>query len=271
VNPREIAAVAAVTMVKDEADIIEATVAHMLTQVDYVVVADNLSTDGTRDILDRLAVQHPHLLVVDDPEVAYEQSRKMTGLANLAHDDVGADWVVAFDADEIWYSPFHDRVADHLATVADQWLVMPARVYDHVATRLDDPDDPDPTSRLGYRRNVSLPMHKVACRWRADLTIEMGNHGARYHGGATVHEAQLVVRHFPYRSVEQVIRKVRNGAAAYAASTLPDQYGAHWRQWGMQSDEWIAAAFHEWYYSRTPNNPTSDLIFDPAPVQRPTS
>ena len=45
---------AAVTMVRDEADIIETTVRHMLTQVDVVIVADNRSVDGTREILDSL-------------------------------------------------------------------------------------------------------------------------------------------------------------------------------------------------------------------------
>ena len=54
---------AAVTMVRDEADIIETTVRHMLTQVDVVIVADNRSVDGTREIVEQLPV---HLL--DDPE-----------------------------------------------------------------------------------------------------------------------------------------------------------------------------------------------------------
>lgn len=267
--------VAAVTMVKDEADIIEATLTHMLTQADYVLVADNMSTDGTSEILDRLQARHRQLLVIADVEVAYEQSAKMTRLATCAHNEWGVDWIVPFDADEIWYSPFHDRVADHLAELADQWLAMAATLYDHVATRLDDDDDDDPTSRMGYRRIEPLPLPKVACRWRPDLTIEMGNHGVRFDGGATIHEPQLVVRHFPYRSPEQLVRKVRNGAAAYAASSLPEQYGVHWRQWGQildqSGEEAIHDLFYTWYYSMSPNRVASGLIFDPAPVDRQVS
>ena len=46
--------VVAVTMVRDEEDVIRSTVAHMLDEVDAVIVADNLSTDRTREILDDL-------------------------------------------------------------------------------------------------------------------------------------------------------------------------------------------------------------------------
>jgi len=107
---------AAVTMVRDEADIVEATVRHMLTQVDVVIVADNRSVDGTREILEGLPV---HLL--NDPERGYYQSEKMARLAHMARVEHGADWVVPFDADEWWYSP-HGRIGDVLEGI-DAWPI----------------------------------------------------------------------------------------------------------------------------------------------------
>ena len=266
----------AVTMVKDEADVIGFTVRHMLAEVDRVLVADNLSTDGTRDVLDELAASSAgRLVVVDDPDPRYHQSAKMTALALRARLDMGAEWVVPFDADEWWYSPF-GRIADVLAGVAPQWLIAPAQLFDHVATAEDDLDELDPIRRLGFRRRNRNPLPKVACRWREDLTIEQGNHDATYAGGGTRFAEHLVVRHFPYRSIEQLVRKVRNGAAAYRATDLPEHFGAHWRQWGdlldQRGEEAIAELFRTWYWRDRPREPIElggtwepSLLFDPAP------
>src|SRR4051812_46619587 len=93
-------------MVKDEADVIEGTIRHMADEVDQLLVADNGSTDGTRDILVKLALEL-QFTVVDDPDPGYEQSRKMSALAELAASH-GATWIVPFDADELWLA--EDRI-----------------------------------------------------------------------------------------------------------------------------------------------------------------
>ena len=267
--------VVAVAMVKDESDVIVATVSNMLRQCDAVLVADNGSTDGTRELLAELALGND-LTVVDDPEPAYFQSRKMTGLAHRAHAELGAEWIVPFDADEVWYSPFAPTIAAALEPISAQWLVVPARLFDHVATGID-PDVADPVARIQWRRPEEAPLRKVAARWREDLVIEQGNHGAWYTGGPTITDPLLVVRHFPYRSVEQLVRKVRNGAAAYAAAgpELSTELGAHWRQWGRMLDELgeeaIGELFRRWYWRRNPRNRVEiegerqpPLVHDPA-------
>lgn len=250
-----------IAMVKDEADIIEHTVTKMLAQVDEVIVADNLSTDGTRDILDSLPI-----IVVDDEEPGYLQSRKMTRLAHLAAEK-GATWVVPFDADEVFYAPFHERVADLLEELAPRWFTAETKSYDHIATALD-PSDPNPLVRLGWRRREPLPLGKVACRIRPDLVIEQGNHSASYSGGATKFTDHLVIRHFPYRSPQQFVRKVRNGAAAYRATDLPQDLGAHWRGYGdildAQGEEAVESIFTQWFFSADPRWDES-LIYDPCP------
>lgn len=249
-----------ICMAKDESDIIKATVEHMLTQVDAVIVSDNGSTDGTRDILSSLPIT-----LIDDPEVGYYQSKKMTDLAKVARNQ-GAEWIVPFDSDEIWYSPF-GTIKDVLSNIAPQWLVASAAMYDHVSSSEDDMGELNPIKRIGWRRRDPGFLPKVACRWREDLVIQQGNHGATYDGGSTVQDGLLVIRHFPYRSPEQFCNKARNGLAAYEATDLPESAGAHWRGYGAilrNSGEEVLKeeVYRTWFYLKSPRE-DSTVILDP--------
>jgi len=242
-----------ITMVRDEADIIGATVVNMLHQVDHVLVADNLSRDTTRRILDTLAQRYPgRLHIVTDSDPGYYQSRKMTNLAKVAR-IAGADWVVPFDADEWWCSRW-GTVAEVLHGLEAEYGIVTAELVDHMATSVD-PKIGNPIVRLPWRRVKPLDFPKVACRTSEHLVIDQGNHWARYPGGlpvAATPNPHLVVHHYPYRSLEQFIRKVRNGADAYAATDLPEAIGKHWRSWGEMSDDTLRDIYQTWYFVPDP-------------------
>lgn len=262
--------VAAVSMVKDEQDIVEATIRRMARHVDFLIVADNGSTDGTRETLDRLALELP-LEVVEDPEPGYFQSEKMTRLAMRAADR-DAEWVIPFDADEVWLPRTGGSIASLLRCLPANVLMAEAVLFDHVATGIDPPET-DPLKRMGWRRAEAAPLRKVAVRPVAGLTIHQGNHGGTFAGvrHPPAVTTALEVRHYPYRSVGQMISKARNGAAAYAATDLPDHVGAHWRGYGRLSDEEIGDVFRRYFWRADPaqnlrldGERQSPLVFDPA-------
>ena len=249
--------VVAISIVKNAADIIAPIVAHMATQVDYVRIVDNGSTDGTRELLETLPCD-----VDDDPDPAWYQGRRMTTLAHMARYDYAADWVVPFDSDEWWMSPF--------GTVAEQCeqatsaSVLSAAIYDHVPTGAD-PLGEDLTRSIGWRRREPCPLVKVAAVASPELTIWDGNHGAdfgRFHPRSL--GSRLIVRHFPYRSADQFITKARMGAAALAATSLPESVGKHWRDYGRLTDEQLVEVFTTHFYADDPTV-RDDLIFDPCP------
>mgnify|MGYP000876471432 CR=1 FL=1 len=256
-----------IARVKDELDVIESTVRRMLEQVDRVLVVDNASTDGTRELLRELSLGapslFPDLVVLDDPDVAYYQSERMTELAADAARR-GASWVVPFDADEVWRATDGRRIADVLAELPSNVALANARLYDHVATGDDDELELDPVARMRYRRLERGALPKCAVRVAAPVVIEQGNHGAHYPADAV--DGLLEVRHYPYRSVEQFVSKARNGAAAYAATTLPETTGQHWRDYGRLLDAGgpaaIEAVFREHFYSPDPGRDRG-LILDP--------
>lgn len=246
--------ICAVMMVRDESDIVGHTIDHLLAEgVDHVLVADNLSADATPNILARFPSDA--VTVVADDEPGYYQDRKMTGLARRAHDDLGAEWVLPCDADEVFYRP-HGTLAEFFA--ATSLDVVEATGWDHVATDDDDPLEVSPLRRITNRRLRPQRLAKVAFRFHPDAWIDFGNHDVFNHPGTR--GPGLLYRHFQYRSFEQLCSKLRNGAAAYAATDLHPTYGTHWREADGMTD---ADLWRKW--RRLCEEP--GLIDDPAPVR----
>ena len=277
--------VCAVAMVRDEQDVIRYWVEHTATQVDALIVADNLSTDGTRELLDELADDYP-LTVVDDPEPGYFQSEKMSVLAAQAL-AAGHTWAVAMDADEHWSCGDYTRpIRDFLDGLAPDIRVVTADLFNHIPTALDPPSTarhpltdealpsvPNPFERIGWRKRECAPLPKVCARLCDGLLIRQGNHASWMPGPMPVCGG-LVVRHYSWRSREQYAHKIEVGARAYAATDLPEGVGTHWRMFGLPPDdpaelaEWrerVGDHFETWFYSARPEQDSS-LIFDPAPM-----
>lgn len=236
-----------ISMVRDEADIIGATVSRMQAEVDHLLIIDNGSTDGTRDILTCLGVE-----VIDEPDCAFHQEARMSWLAALAAER-GAMWVVPFDADERWFSP-HGRIADVLAGLAQTVVVAPW--YEHVPTGLDG--EGDPLERMQHRRPSPHTLPKVACCPVVPVRLIQGNHDAVYQHSTAV---ALEVRHFPWRSEDQMVRKVLNGVEAADAAGYPDTVLSHWRALHALGENGMRTHFRRQVLSRR----AVGLVRDPCP------
>jgi hypothetical protein len=251
-----------ISMIRDEADVIEGTLRHMADEVDHLIVADNLSSDGTRDTLDRLAAELP-LTVVDDPDPAYHQSAKMSRLAEQAA-EMGAMWIVPFDADELWIAP--QRIRATLDGLDCQ--VVEAVLFNHLCTAID-PGGADPFVTMQWRHREPGALPKVAFRWEPGAVIHQGNHGVTLPSAGTRKQV-LEIRHFPARSADQFATKAVNGAQAYRHTSLPESEGAHWRAYGRIYEQFgrqgLENVFrqHWWYLSPV----DAGLVYDPAPYRR---
>lgn len=264
----------AVTMVKDEQDIIFHSILHMAEEgVDGIIIADNVSTDTTRSELERvertLAGSPCKIMILDDTEKAYYQSKKMTHLARLAADGYGADWIIPFDADELWYS-HHGKVSDVISQADDQGAtILHAPLFNHFPTALD-PGEKIPFQSIIYRQKERGALPKVAFKWTDGAVIAQGNHSVSGVQGDAM-RGILELRHFPYRSWNQFLSKVYNGSKAYAATNLPADMGAHWRGYADIINKFGEQALREnvferyfWFYSPLDNG----LMLDPAPFRR---
>ncbi len=203
----------AVSVVKNEADIIEAFVRHTGTWVDHHLVFDHDSTDGTREILAELVREGWPLALFTDDVLANLQHVRSNALARLAFDQQGADWVVPLDADEFLCAPNRTAFESALAAVpTGQAGTLAMRNY--VPTPADDPREANPVLRLRHRRPGDSTTVKLviprSLGTDPGVTAGKGNH-ALYRGTAPLPASQLPsawLAHFSLRSPHQQLMRV---------------------------------------------------------------
>ncbi|WP_353082593.1 glycosyltransferase family 2 protein [Tessaracoccus lapidicaptus] len=221
-----------ITLVRDEIDVIGHAIKHLLHQgAHYVLAVDNLSTDGTADLLQELAATDPRILVGYDALGEHYQGRKMSAIANRVR-LAGAEWIIPFDADEFWFAR-SGTLTDYLAGVRTHQVVR-AHGTNAYPTQYAgiDLEDPDAVVSLAPQPM----MGKVAIRPTRWVWIDDGNHSALDLGKPTLDGLSFI--HIPYRSYSQMERKFRQGAAALAAAKgVAPHIGHHWRESAAQSEE----------------------------------
>ncbi|WP_369045030.1 glycosyltransferase family 2 protein [Sinomonas sp. P10A9] len=227
-------------MVHNESDIIEPVVKHFLSEgVTGVIAVDHDSTDGTLGILNDLAARDRRIHVGRKMSKAFHQARSMSYIARLAF-TAGADWIVPFDADEIWTAP-SGTLADHLRCSASG--VVRAQMFDAFPAEGTGRIDPSSDQYLQVEHQPG-PMLKSAFKAQSWVWIGPGNHAVTHPG--TV-EVSLRIDHLPYRSYEQYCSKVLSGAAALEVSEgTPQEEGSHWREHASVAEEERQARWHEY-------------------------
>jgi hypothetical protein len=252
-------AMMAVGMMRNEEDVCVQVVRHLLAEgIDHVLVAENMSTDRTRQLLHQLEREDRRLRVVDDEEPTYDQGTKMTGLAHQAHRLWGAGWIVPFDADELWTGADGRPLGDVLRELAaGPWDSATADKWEMVPHPDDDPLEPDPFARIRHCQPVPHAGYKTAFRHRDWTRIGAGNHRVSTMGRCA--ESALTLRHYSLRSLEQARAKFRHGASVLPAD-WPPTWGGHWRDLGAMDDE----AFSAWWATQT--DPTTLVRFEAQPA-----
>ena len=203
-------------LARNEADIIDAQIAfHLHAGVDYVIATDNLSDDGTTEILERYERDGVlHLLREDGDDM--RQPEWVTRMARMAATDFGADWVVNADADEFWW-PRGGTLKEILGLVPERFGVVRG-CWRHFLPRLDRDGDFAElmTVRLcapassGTKSTIYHVHQKVAHRADPGVEIERGNHNAIGVGLEQLRSWHPIeVLHFSFRSLAQLERKAR--------------------------------------------------------------
>src|SRR6187431_819162 len=107
-------------LARDEIDVVDSWLSfHLNAGVDVVIATDNLSQDGTTEVLEEYA-RSGQVHLIHEPGEDLRQNEWVTRMARLAATDFGADWVINSDADEFWW-PRGPSLRDVLAAVPDRY------------------------------------------------------------------------------------------------------------------------------------------------------
>lgn len=264
-----------ISVVKNEIDIVEPFVRHAAARLDRLLVLDNGSTDGTRQILRRLVDEGLPVEVLDDPEPGNYQWRRMTGLMrDHAIKRCGADWVVPLDADEF-------LVGEDLKLLVRSVENRPCAL--HWRTYVPGPDDVagelNPVRRITDRlRQEARPWLKVmvpaSLGRHPTAMLDQGSHQFIHEGLPIppVEGRSGALAHFPGRDPDQFACKVAMKHLQYLAMTeRAGSWGFHYRAPAAQLRQgrrYFDDNFRETIlrYNLRPDEPfVPELVRDPAP------
>jgi hypothetical protein len=222
-------------LVRNEADILATNIEyHLRRGVDFFIATDNLSEDGTRDVLEHYRKQNLlHLILETDDN--YSQSNWVTRMARMAAVDCQADGVINSDADEFWWPEESNDLKEMLAKVPaeiDALSVSRSNFVPMVDGGSGDFIDTMTVRERESRNGCGDPLPPKLChRGYHDITIAMGNHAVNRSGGPiTIGTAPLSIFHFPLRSFGQFALKISLGGAALERNENLDRgLGKVWR------------------------------------------
>jgi hypothetical protein len=205
----------AVSIVKNEADIIEAFVRHTRAWTDHHLVFDHDSTDGTREILVALREEGLPLSLFTDDALGNLQQERSNHLVRLAASSYRADWILPLDADEILCGPGRAALESRLAAVAPGRPAM-LGLSNYYPTTADDPSIVNPVLRLRYCQDSAPRTFKVAIPQALasdpDTAAGKGSHALFQKGSQLPAEslpADFFLAHLALRSPEhQALRVV---------------------------------------------------------------
>ena len=204
----------------------------MYKRQDHIIITDNLSNDGTEDVLQDYS-QKENITLIHEKDNNYEQSAWVTRMARLAQDEHRADWVLHSDCDE-FFVPYNGYSLQEVLAGYSQSIDY-LNIYRHDFVAINDNNDG--IRGMIYKKAVSknifgrvLPP-KVIHRNLPQVSVSQGNHSILFPSNLVSLDClDIEIFHYPIRSKEQFESKILLGGHAYENNESDDkQMGSTWR------------------------------------------
>lgn len=230
----------AIGVIKNAADVIEATVRGNSWLIDQFVFLDNMSTDRTVEILNSLQEEGFNIEIINDTEIQHAQAKKMDNLCAYVYEKYPSDFIILLDDDEI-FIPANETITMDAAKASlaslsrDSLYYVTWRVY--FPTDYDNKNERNVAKRQTFCFSDAISTHsKVmipsALTQEEGFHVFDGNHAAIFSKEhENFHFPDLRLAHFPIRSEEQIKSKALIGYTNLL--TIPDRYEVNGFHWGV--------------------------------------
>jgi glycosyltransferase involved in cell wall biosynthesis len=227
----------ALCLVKNEADILKETLLTALHWCDHIYVFDNGSTDGTWEIVKKLAKQHPQIVPYKQDTVLFGDSLRADIFNAFRSNATHQDWWCRLDADEFYI----DDPRVFLAKIPHRFQTVYSAVFNYYFTDRD---------LSLYQEN---PAEYLQIPLQQRLRYYLNNHGeprffrhsddivwtrSQTYGGyppeilfvGPAYPVRIWLKHYQYRSPEQIERRLfTRRPAIEARGMFAHEARSNWR------------------------------------------
>lgn len=238
--------------VRDEADIIQQCLEHLLTWADAIYVFDTGSVDETWEIVQDVAGKSRRVIPIRKEPVYYSETKLRGYMFHYARKQMqDGDWFLRVDADEFHHIAPPEFIKTHLRPYE---TIVYHQYYDFRLTHKEveswergEETTADRQKPIAERRRHFTPSYYSEprlCRYRSTMKWPI-NCSFPVNAGF-VAKARLPIRHYPNRDPIQLERRCRLRAIMMADNTnrqnwsRPEQHHwsqQDWRQFVVRDDE----------------------------------
>ena len=214
--------IAAVSTIRNEEDIIEFCLHHFLQQgVDFILVENNASTDNTLEIITKMSKDDDRIVIYNN-EGEYHSSEALSFLAEEAR-QLGCEWVIPFDADELWGSA--NGLGSDLKNIDPKYAAIEFRFENFVQNKKYNKDNILSTMNYkvpSFANDIDIiqnrrswieagPVIKFLVRTYDGIQIPAGSHTYSRSHMPYFFSEDFFAYHLPMRSYANLITRAENG------------------------------------------------------------
>lgn len=229
---------AAVTMARDECDIIELFVKINSRVFDAIYIVDHMSRDGTAEIIASLIANGYPVKYSRLNSRQFNQGEVITNLVRQVANLDLYDYIVPLDADEFLVLPSQKAVEDEISkyTSQNEYALIPWRTYCPIS---DDYYTVDAPLYELFRMRDQEPEQYfkvlIGNEYAKGCEVSFGSHGAVNH--KFVFEPKILplyLAHVPLRSCSQMLNKAILGS--HALRTVPNRQPGMCFHWDLMAN-----------------------------------